>query len=306
MKLATVELDGRRRVVVVDPERSRLWPLPDVVPGLPPQAATDMVAAVAHLAARPPAGGAPRGEGLALEGVRLLAPITATPHNIMCVGANYHGHAKEFHASGFDAAAKRDESHVPEFPIVFTKPSSAIAGPFDDIPMVPGLDQAIDYEAELAVVVGRGGRFIRREDALDHVFGFTVLNDVTARDLQKRHKQWFLGKGIDGFAPMGPWIVTRDEVAHDDLTVTCRVNGEVRQSAHTRDLIFDIPAIIETISLSVTLAPGDVIATGTPEGVGVGSSPPRFLKEGDAVECEISGIGRIRSTLRRARPPAER
>ena len=302
MKLARIELGGRSIVAMVDAERSRVWPLSDVVPELPPQASDDMVAAVTHLMARPPAGGPLQAGGVPLESVRLLAPIRATPHNIMCVGANYHGHAKEFHASGFDAAARRDESHVPEFPIVFTKPSSAIAGPFDDIAVVPGLDQAIDYEAELAVVIGRGGRFIRREDALEHVFGYTVFNDVTARDLQKRHKQWFLGKGIDGFGPMGPWIVTKDEVAHDDLTVTCRVNGEVRQSAHTRDLIFDIPAIIETISLSVTLAEGDVIATGTPEGVGIGSNPPSFLKEGDVVECEIGGIGRIRNTLRRALP----
>ena len=299
MKLATILHEGRSAVAIVDLRAGLAWPLAEVMPGVPERIAGDMVATIAHL---PHVGrhAAPTGtSGLPLEAVTLLAPIAAPPHNIMCVGKNYHAHAHEFTKSGFDAGATAAEA-VPDHPIIFTKPSSAISGPFDPIPLWPGLDEAVDYEAELAVVIGRGGRFIPRGEAMSHVFGYTVLNDVTARDLQRVHKQWFLGKGIDGFAPMGPWITTADEIDGADLRVTCRVNGELRQDSSTSDLIFDIPGLIETISRSVTLAPGDVIATGTPEGVGVGFSPPRFLRDGDVVEVEISGIGAIRNTVRRA------
>jgi 2-keto-4-pentenoate hydratase/2-oxohepta-3-ene-1,7-dioic acid hydratase in catechol pathway len=189
---------------------------------------------------------------------------------------------------------------VPQHPIVFTKSAGAITGPWSDIPLWPGIDAAVDYEAELVVVIGRPGRFIPRERALEHVFGYTIMNDVTARDLQRVHKQWFLGKAIDGFGPSGPWIVTPDEIDAAELRITCRVNGELRQDACTTDLIFDVPTLIATISRSVTLAAGDMIATGTPEGVGIGFDPPRFLREGDTVEVEIAGIGAIRNTVRRA------
>jgi 2-keto-4-pentenoate hydratase/2-oxohepta-3-ene-1,7-dioic acid hydratase in catechol pathway len=143
------------------------------------------------------------------------------------------------------------------------------------------------------VIIGRGGRGITRERALDHVWGYTVINDVTARDLQKTHKQWFLGKSLDTFCPMGPWAVTADEVGEGPLDLECRVNGELRQRASTADLIFDIPTIIETISAGITLQPGDVIATGTPKGVGIGFDPPKFLKPGDVVEIGISQIGTL-------------
>ena len=297
MKLATIVHQGRPTVAVVDPDRGLLWPLADVVPGLPPLLAGDMVATIGHLShlrALPTLGSA----GLPLDEATLLAPIPSPPHNVMCVGKNYHAHAHEFARSGFDAGARPDDA-IPEFPIIFTKPSGALAGPYDDIPLWPGLDQAVDYEAELAVVIGRAGRFIARDDAMSHVFGYTILNDVTARDLQRRHKQWFLGKGIDGFGPMGPWITTADEVDGANLRVTCQVNGELRQDCSTADLIFDIPALIETISCSVTLSPGDVIATGTPVGVGIGFDPPRFLRDGDVVEVAIEGLGHIRNTVRR-------
>lgn len=297
MKLATILHEGRPTVAIIDPGKGLAWPLSEAIPGLPERIASDMVAAIAHLAhaARTAAPGA---SGLPLETVELLAPIPAPPHNIMCVGKNYHAHAHEFTRSGFDAGATAADA-VPQHPIIFTKPSGAISGPYADIPLWPGLDEAVDYEAELAVVIGKGGRFIPREQAMAHVFGYTILNDVTARDLQRVHKQWFLGKGIDGFGPMGPWIATADEIDAADLRVTCRVNGEVRQDSSTADLIFDVPTLIETISRSVTLSPGDVIATGTPEGVGIGFDPPRFLKDGDVVEVEISGIGAIRNTVRR-------
>lgn len=296
MKLATVLHEGRPTVAIVDPVKDLFWPLDEAVPGLPPRIAGDMAAVVAHLGASGLA--APGASGHRLDGAKLLAPIPAPPHNIMCVGKNYHAHAHEFTRSGFDAGATAADA-VPQHPIIFTKPSSSIAGPFDDIPLWPGLDEAVDYEAELAVVVGRGGRFIPPEQAMAHVFGYTILNDVTARDLQRVHKQWFLGKSIDGFGPMGPWIATADEVDITDLRVTCRVNGELRQDSSTADLIFDVPTLIATISRSVTLSPGDVIATGTPEGVGIGFDPPRFLKDGDVVEVKIDGIGAIRNTVRR-------
>ncbi len=297
MKLATILHEGRPTVAVVDPRAGLAWPLSEAMPGLPERIAGDMVATIGHLAhaARHATPGA---SGLPLEAISLLAPIPAPPHNIMCVGKNYHAHAHEFTRSGFDAGATAADA-VPQHPIIFTKPSGAISGPYDDIPLWPGLDEAVDYEAELAVVIGKGGRFIPRDQAMAHVFGYTILNDVTARDLQRVHKQWFLGKGIDGFGPMGPWIATADEVDVADLRVTCRVNGEVRQDSSTADLIFDVPTLIETISRSVTLSPGDVIATGTPEGVGIGFDPPRFLKDGDVVEVEIASIGTIRNTVRR-------
>ncbi len=281
MKLATIMHEGRPTVAVVDPDRGWFWPL-----------VGDMAGAIARV------GGiaTPDSPGLPLDAAKLLAPIAAPPHNIMCVGKNYLAHAHEFTRSGFDAGARADDA-IPEFPIIFTKPSSAISGPYDDIPLWPGVDAAVDYEAELAVVIGRGGRFISRENAMSHVFGYTILNDVTARDLQRRHQQWFLGKGIDGFGPMGPWITTADEVDGAYLRVTCTVNGELRQDSSTADLIFDIPMLIETISRSMTLAPGDVIATGTP--VGIGFDPPRFLRDGDVVEIAIEGLGHIRNTVRR-------
>jgi 2-keto-4-pentenoate hydratase/2-oxohepta-3-ene-1,7-dioic acid hydratase in catechol pathway len=249
-------------VVAVDPAASRLWPLAELTPDPPRQAAADMVFAVTFLAGRPPLA-TPTAGGIALDEVALRAPIALPPHNVMCVGKNYRAHAQEFTRSGFDAGATPADA-VPEHPIIFTKPASSISGRWDDIPLWPGLEQAVDYEAELAMVIGEGGRQIPREQAMRHVFGYTVVNDVTARDLQRQHKQWFLGKGIDGFCPMGRWIITADEVDVANLRIACRVNGETRQDANTGDPIFDVPMLIETISRSMTLSPGDVIATGTP------------------------------------------
>ena len=285
MKLASLLIDQRTRAAIVDPERMLCWPLEEANP----------TSAISDLAQGWSPQLAPeRASRFTRE--QLLAPLSTPPHNIMCVGKNYRAHAREFHRSGFDATA---DSDIPTEPIVFTKPSSSISGPYDDIPLWPALDESVDYEAELAVVIGRAGRMISHESALNHVFGYTIVNDVTARDLQRKHKQWFLGKGIDGFCPMGPWIVTKDEIDLKTARITCRVNGELRQNAITSDLIFDIPTLIEKISTSLTLAPGDVIATGTPEGVGIGFNPPRFLKEDDIVECAIEGIGSIVNRVKR-------
>ena len=297
MKFATVDLDGRGHVALVDDGQGVFWLVSDLLPEASAAAAdmTDLIAHYPELRARL----APRGEGRPLADARLRAPLPRPPHNIMCVGKNYYAHAREFASSGFDASAGAGAEAVPDLPIVFTKPSSAISATGAPIPLVAGLDQAVDYEVELAVVIGAGGRGISRAAAMDHVFGYTIVNDVTARDLQHRHKQWFLGKGIDGFCPMGPWIVTADEIDGGDLDVSCRVNGELRQEATTRDLIFDIPTLIEVISASMTLSPGDIIATGTPAGVGIGFDPPRFLHEGDVVECAIGGIGKLVNRVER-------
>ncbi|MGG5810318.1 fumarylacetoacetate hydrolase family protein [Falsiroseomonas sp. CW058] len=219
----------------------------------------------------------------------LLAPIPRPGRNIFCVGKNYREHAKEFASSGFDATAKEVE---PEFPVVFTKPPSSVIGPGEPIPAHLDPTGSTDYEGELAVVIGTGGRGIRRADALAHVFGYTIVNDVTARTLQQRHRQWVLGKGIDGFCPMGPAILTADAVPDPAaLRLTTQVNGEKRQDAPVADLIFDIPTLIECISAGITLEPGDIIATGTPAGVGIGFRPPVFLKPGDLVRIEVAGIG---------------
>lgn len=301
MKLATALVKGSAVVVIVDSKNGVYWPVSSSDTAAPQSAPLDMVGIISSIAEGRPLP-QQRGPAQPLAAARLLAPILAPPHNILCVGKNYHSHAREFSRSGYDAGSS-EKNAIPEYPIVFTKPATCIAGPDDEIPLWPGLDASVDYEIELAVVIGKRGRFIRKEHALDHIFGYTIINDVTHRNLQRDHKQWFLGKAIDGFAPMGPWIVTADELDAGALQLVCQVNGEVRQSANTADLIFDVPTLIETISRSLTLEPGDIIATGTPEGVGIGFSPPRFLCDGDVVQLGISGIGQLRNTVRRRAAP---
>lgn len=232
---------------------------------------------------------------LPLTSVRLLAPLPRPAKNIFCVGKNYHEHAKEFADSGFDSSGKEA---TPSLPIIFSKPPTTVIGPGDVIPGHLDPTQSVDYENELAVIIGKPGRGIRAEDAFAHVLGYTVVNDVTSRTLQRDHKQWYLGKGIDGFCPMGPAIVTADEVADvTALRLKTFVNDELRQDAVVKDLIFDIPTLIETISRTMTLETGDVIATGTPVGVGIGFNPPRFLKAGDRVTVSIDGIGALHNTV---------
>jgi len=235
-------------------------------------------------------------ETYALSDVQLLAPIPVPAKNIICVGKNYYEHAAEFHASGFDSSAGKDA--IPEVPIIFTKPPTTVIGPGAAIQSALDLTNSVDYENELVVVIGKRGRGIRKGDALSHIFGYTIANDVTARTLQHRHKQWFLGKGLDTFCPMGPCILTADEVADpSELTLTTRVNGEIRQSARVADLIFDISTLIEIISSGMTLDAGDMIATGTPAGVGIGFQPPRFLRPGDVVSLSIDPIGTLENPV---------
>jgi 2-keto-4-pentenoate hydratase/2-oxohepta-3-ene-1,7-dioic acid hydratase in catechol pathway len=215
----------------------------------------------------------------------------------MCVGKNYREHAKEFTRSGFDSSASSAADAIPTAPIVFTKAPECVIADGADIRYPEGVSDSVDYEAELGLVIGKGGRGISKADAYGHICGYTIINDVTARDLQGKHKQWFLGKSLDTFCPMGPWLVTADEVDPENLNVKCWVNDELRQDANTRDLIFDIPTLIATISAGITLQPGDVIATGTPVGVGIGFTPPKFLKRGDRVTIEIDGLGRLSNSV---------
>jgi len=227
------------------------------------------------------------GTRLSLGEVAIDAPLPHPRRNLFCVGRNYRAHAKELSASVFKGQDAKNDG----WPIVFTKVPETVIASGATVRLPQDISSQIDYEAELAVVIGRGGRDIARAGALDHVYGYTIVNDVTARDVQMRHQQWDLGKSFDTFCPMGPCIVTADELDGTDTRVRCWVNGELRQDGRTRDLIFDIPTLIETCSRGITLYPGDVIATGTPAGVGMGLDPPCFLRPGDRVRIEIDGIG---------------
>jgi 2-keto-4-pentenoate hydratase/2-oxohepta-3-ene-1,7-dioic acid hydratase in catechol pathway len=214
------------------------------------------------------------------DGVRLLAPLRPR-NNVMCVGKNYHEHAREFAGSGFDASAKQT---VPDAPVIFTKALSSVVGPSDEVRVSDDATATSDYEGELAVVLDSGG----------HVYGYTIVNDVTIRDLQKKHVQFFIGKSAATYCPIGPVLVTADEIEDVGLLrVQTRINGELRQDAPVKDLIFDIPSLISSISAAVQLEAGDIISTGTPAGVGLGFTPPRFLASGDVMEVTIDGIGTL-------------
>lgn len=234
----------------------------------------------------------PSGASLPLSAVKLDAPIPVPRRNIFCVGLNYRAHAAEFAASGV-GGPRPPQQAVPEVPVIFSKVPESVIAPEAAIRIPTGLSESIDYEAELAVVIGKTGRAIPPSRALEHVWGYTILNDVTARDLQRRHQQWLIGKSLDTFAPMGPWLACTDELDGARTRVRCWVNDELRQDAPTADLIFDIPTLISTISAGITLHPGDIIATGTPAGVGIGFDPPRFLRRGDRVRIHIEGIGTL-------------
>ena len=228
-------------------------------------------------------------EAFADQDARIIAPLPRPAKNIFAVGLNYVRHNREFTGS--------DE--LPKNPIIFTKAPTSVIGPEDAIELRPDLSPEIDYEGELGVVIGKTGRDISAEQAQDYIFGYTIINDVTARDLQKRTSQWFLGKSLDTFCPMGPYLVHKSEVDWPlKLDIRTTVNGEVRQDSNTELLYFDIPTLLATISAGITLEPGDIIATGTPEGVGMGFNPPKFLNAGDVVEVEIDGLGLLRNPVR--------
>jgi 2-keto-4-pentenoate hydratase/2-oxohepta-3-ene-1,7-dioic acid hydratase in catechol pathway len=239
------------------------------------------------------AGKLEHGAPLALDRVKLAAPVGPLAKNVISVGKNYHDHAQEFARSGFDQSG--DKVEVPEAPVVFTKAVTSLADPGQGLPASSDPTNSTDYEGELGVVIGRRVKNVKTvQDAYDAVFGYTIVNDATARTVQQKHKQWFLGKSLDGFCPVGPFLVTADEFGRPDAQeLVTTVNGERRQHARLRDLIFDVPAIIQAVSAYVPLDPGDLIATGTPAGVGIGFNPPRYLKPGDTVIIAISGIGAL-------------
>jgi 2-keto-4-pentenoate hydratase/2-oxohepta-3-ene-1,7-dioic acid hydratase in catechol pathway len=218
----------------------------------------------------------------------LLAPIPTPRRNVMAIGLNYVDHIKE------SSETRGKPTKIPTYPVFFTKATNAVIGPNASIPFNPAVTTELDWEVELGVIIGKRGINIPVERAYEHVFGYTIINDVSARDLQMRHGQFFKGKSLDGTCPMGPWIVTQDEIPDpQNLDLRSRVNGIVKQNANTSQMIFKIPEIIAHLSLGMTLEPGDIIATGTPSGVGFSRTPPEFLKPGDTVECEIDGIGTL-------------
>jgi 2-keto-4-pentenoate hydratase/2-oxohepta-3-ene-1,7-dioic acid hydratase in catechol pathway len=224
--------------------------------------------------------------------VRLHAPIPRPLKNVFCLGLNYAAHARE------SAQARNRETKIPDIPVMFSKATTTVNGPFDDIPVDRAVTSQVDWEVELGVVIGTPGRNIAKADALAHIFGYTVINDISARDLQVQHGQWFKGKSLDGSCPMGPYVVTADEFGDPQAKrLMCRVNGVTKQDATTADMIFPVASIIEWLSKGLTLEAGDVIATGTPQGVGMGRTPQEFLQDGDVVETEVEGIGTLRNRV---------
>jgi len=288
MRMASWEWGGRNHVGLISPDGREATPLALRDPSLGVLPLIRMLVEGESLPS-------PSSARLPVEVLTLRAPLPRPLRSLFCIGRNYHAHAAELATTVFRETMPKDDP----WPIVFGKLPECVIGPFDTV-RLPGaaVSVQIDYESELAVVIGRGGRDIPKSRAMDHVFGYTIVNDVTARDVQMRHQQWDLGKSFDTFCPMGPWIVTADELDGRATRVRGWVtpNGgstELRQDGWTKDMIHDIPTLIETCSRGITLYPGDVIATGTPAGVGMGLKPPQWLKAGDKVRIEIDGVGVI-------------
>lgn len=290
MKLATFRHNGQQKVGLVDEPAGTVAPF-----DINEQQAAEGIQQIIELQI----GGLAlpsTGKPLKLADITLEAPLPRPRRNVFCVGKNYFDHAHEFASSGFDSSAA--QGSVPDYPIVFSKVPESVTATSTHIEYDPDVSSAIDYEVELAVIIGKPGRRISPDNALEHVWGYTVVNDVTARDLQGRYSQWLIGKSQDTFCPMGPYAVTSDAIDLADTPVRCWVNDELRQESNTGLLIFDVPTIIATVSAGVTLLPGDVIATGTPAGVGIGFKPPKYLAHGDVVRTEVEGIGCLENTVK--------
>ncbi|MFN4005572.1 MAG: fumarylacetoacetate hydrolase family protein [Hylemonella sp.] len=295
MKIARVQKDGQVRLALVDEARQEVALIGGELAAHP-----NPVLQVIQQGVTPAQLQAAVTERVPLAQVRFLAPFSAFLRNPFAVGKNYHEHALEFDKSGFNATSGKD-SAIPQYPQIFTKATLTLNGPTDPIRYNPKHTQSVDYEGEIGVVIGKTARNVKKADAMQYVWGFIATNDVTARDLQKNHAQWFLGKSLDGFCPLGPWITTTDE-APTDMRMQTWVNGELRQNAHISQLIFDIPTLIETMSAAMTLLPGDLILTGTSVGVGVGFNPPKFLKHGDVVRVAITGLGELNNRVEAVEP----
>ena len=278
MKFVTYLLDGAERVGLLHADETAVHPLP----------CRDMLELI-ESGFRPEEAG----EAIPLSTVKLLAPIPRPRQDVICLGINYKAHADE--AEQYSTEFKKERP----IPIYFSKRVTEAVGPEGFIESHPGLVERLDYEAELALIIGKTARNVPAEQAAEYIFGYTVLNDVSARVLQTSHKQWYFGKSLDGFTPIGPCIVTADEIPFPPkLKISASVNGELRQDSTTDLLITGIADIIAELSSGMTLLPGTIIATGTPSGVGMGFDPPRFLKSGDIVECAIEKIGTLRNTVR--------
>ena len=286
MKLVTYRLSGAEHVGALTADGKGVLPLP----------AADMNTLIETMTPadlRSAAAAAERGGAVPLSDVELLAPIPRPRQDVVCLGMNYRDHAEESARYSADAFTKSSTAAV-----YFSKRVSEAGKPDGVIPRHAGLTDRLDYEAELAVVLGKAARDVKAVDAADCIFGYTVLNDVSARNLQTGHKQWYFGKGLDGFTPMGPCLVTRDEFSQPPAqAIRTWINGELRQDAVTDELIFSIAHVIAELSQGMTLQAGTIIATGTPAGVGMGFDPPKFLKAGDVVRCEIEGIGVLENTV---------
>jgi len=251
------------------------------------EAGAPMLAAIRAIAANPPAHAL-----LPLTSVALQAPIPQPRRNVFCVGRNYMDHVAEG-----DRTRGITQSEVPKYPQFFTKAADCVIAPGAKVPTHEGVTKWLDYEVELVAIIGTAGRDIPKEKALEHVYGWTIGNDVTGRDLQRRHGQWFKGKSLDRSCPLGPVIVPAGDLSAADLAIGLKINGEQRQASRTSKMIFDVPEIIHQLSAGFTLLPGDVIMTGTPEGVGYAMQPPQTLKAGDVMELTIEGIGTLTNTI---------
>jgi 2-keto-4-pentenoate hydratase/2-oxohepta-3-ene-1,7-dioic acid hydratase in catechol pathway len=305
MRLASYQVDGRPRAAVVASDQT-LVPLTDIVSGGP----TDMLDVIAggpalwdRLSAAERGLGRGRGRGKPLEEVQLLAPIPRPRRNIFCVGWNYLEHFAE--GQGM-RGPNDDAQQIPDYPALFSKQPNCVVGQGATVWHSAPISDQLDWEVELAVVIGAPGRDIPEERALDHVFGYTIGNDVSVRDVQRRHGgQWFKGKNFDTHCPLGPWIVTPDEIGEpQNLHLELRVNGVAKQDSNTRYMAFRIPRIIKEVSTGLRLEPGDIILTGTPSGVGFARQPPEFLKVGDVMEAEIEKIGVLRNQVAAYSPQA--
>lgn len=291
MKFISFRVNGQETYGVYDEKEKLVW---DLVALAGEQLPTTLIEAIDKVENLPSVAAkyveeAGSDAAITASDIEWLAPIPRPSKNVMCIGKNYRDHAIEMGG----------EESIPTDLMVFTKAPTAVIGCQDEIPAYSDLTEALDYEGELGVIIGKRGKEITKEAALDYIFGYTIINDVTARDIQKRHKQFFLGKSLDGTCPMGPWIVSADEIENPhQLNIETKVNGEIRQQSNTKYFIFPIDEIISTLSKGMTLEPGDVIATGTPAGVGFGMTPPNLLKSGNAVEITIEKVGTLQNNVR--------
>ena len=287
MKLVTYQYDGIERVGALTPDGAAILPLPypDMNTLIESASFADLLSAAS--AAESSGASVPAAEAV------LCAPIPRPRQDIICLGMNYRDHLTE--AANYDSAFAKERPVT----VYFSKRVSQAVAPEGFIERHAGLTERLDYENELAVIIGKTARDVKAADAADYIFGYTIVNDVSAREVQTAHKQFYFGKSLDGFTPMGPCITTADEIAFPPaLTLTTLVNGELRQNSNTSLLLNSIAEIIEELSSGMTLLPGTIIATGTPAGVGMGFDPPKFLKPGDVVECAVEGIGTLRNTVR--------